>query len=131
MVKIKKGCDQRKKEGIIMTRREFLEMVIDLVADEKVIEYAQREIEKMNERNEKRAKNPSKKSVANEPIKANIAEYLAEKEPTTASVIANALELKVQKVSALCRQMVEANILTVTDVKVKNRGTQKAYALCA
>ena len=68
-------------------------------------------------------------SVKNSAIKEKIAEFLTEKEPTLASEIAHELELKVQKVSALCRQMVENGVLTVTEVKVKNKGKQKAYAL--
>ncbi len=111
-----------------MTKREFLEMVIAEVKNDELKAFAESEIEKMNARNAKRASTPSKKALENEPIKANIGEFLDGKEPTTASEIAKGLELKVQKVSALCRQMVADEILTVTDVKVKGKGTQKAYA---
>lgn len=112
-----------------MTRREFFEMVVANVENEEMVNFAKAEIEKMNARNANRAKTPSKKAVENEPIKEKIAEFLTEKEPTLASEIAHELELKVQKVSALCRQMVENGILTATEVKVKNKGKQKAYAL--
>lgn len=111
-----------------MTRREFLEMVIAEVKNDELKAFAESEIEKMNARNAKRASTPSKKALENEPIKANIDKFLDGKEPTTASKIAEGLDLKVQKVSALCRQMVADEILTVTDVKVKGKGTQKAYA---
>lgn len=112
-----------------MTKREFFEAVIANVEVEELKAFAESEIEKMNVRNANRAKRPSKKAVENEPIKAKIADFLAEKEPTIASVIAHELELKVQKVSALCRQMVADETLTVTDVKVKGKGTQKAYSI--
>lgn len=112
-----------------MTKREFMEMVIATVDNAELREFAESEIKKMNARNAKRASTPSKKAIANEPIKANIAEFLTEREPTVASEIASGLELTVQKVSALCRQMVADGVLTVSEVKVKGKGTQKAYAV--
>lgn len=112
-----------------MTKREFFEAVIANVEVEELKAFAESEIEKMNVRNANRANRPSKKAIENEPIKAKIADFLAEKEPTIASVIAHELELKVQKVSALCRQMTEAGVLASTDVKVKGKGTQKAYSI--
>lgn len=112
-----------------MTKREFFEAVIANVEVEELKAFAESEIEKMNVRNAKRAERPSKKAIENEPIKAKIADFLADREPTIASVIADELELKVQKVSALCRQMTEAEVLSSTDVKVKGKGTQKAYSI--
>lgn len=112
-----------------MTRREFFEAVIANVEVEELKAFAKSEIEKMNTRNANRANRPSKRAIENEPIKAKIAEFLAEKEPTVASEIANGLELTVQKVSALCRQMTEAGVLASTEVKVKGKGKQKAYSM--
>ena len=109
-----------------MTKREFLEKVIAMENDE-LTEFAKSEIEKMDARNAKRAHTPSKKAKENEPIKANIADFLADKDFTVASVIAEGLEISTQKASALCRQMVNDGALTVTDVKVKGKGTQKGY----
>lgn len=112
-----------------MTKREFMEMVIAEVENEELVAFAESEIEKMNARNERRANTPSKKAIENEPIKAKIVDFLADREPTVASEIASGLELTVQKVSALCRQLVADETLTVSDVKVKGKGTQKAYAV--
>lgn len=112
-----------------MTKREMFEAIVNGNVTDEVVEMAKAEIEKMNVRNAKRAERPSKKAIANEPIKAKIADFLADREPTVASEIANALELTVQKVSALCRQMTEAEVLSSTDVKVKGKGTQKAYSI--
>lgn len=112
-----------------MTRREMFEAIVAGNVTEEVVAKAVEEIEKMNARNAKRANTPSKKAIANEPIKANIAEFLAEREPTVASEIASGLELTVQKVSALCRQMVADGVLNVSEVKVKGKGTQKAYTV--
>lgn len=115
-----------------MTNREFFENVINGTITEEMVAHATNAIAKLDERNAKRANQPSKKAIENEPIKANIKEYLArtdEHDFATASEIATELELKVQKVSALCRQMVADGTLTVTDVKVKGKGTQKGYAI--
>ncbi len=113
-----------------MTKREFMEMVIATVENEEMVEFAHHEIEKMNERNAKRAERPSKKSVENEPIKARIIEFVQGcDERVTASAIGSALELSTQKVSALCRQLVENGTLTSEEIKVKGKGKQKGYAL--
>ena len=109
-----------------MTKREFMEKVIAMGNDE-LKEFAESEIAKLDARNAHRKEMPSKKSKENEPIKANIVDFLNEKDFTVASEIAKGLELTTQKVSALCRQLVENGILVVTDVKVKGKGTQKGY----
>ena len=110
-----------------MTQREFFENIINGTIGTEEIDHAKAEIEKLNARNAKRAERPSKKAVENEPIKANIADFLNDKDFTIASEIAVGLELSTQKVSALCRQMVADGVLAVTDVKVKGKGNQKGY----
>ncbi len=107
-----------------MTNREFFNAVISNEITEEVIAHATSSLEKLDARNAARKEKPSKKSLENEPIKAKIAEVLTD-EPKTASEIASEVEISVQKASALLRQM---NV-TVTDVKVKGKGTQKAYSL--
>lgn len=108
-----------------MTKREFLEMVINGSVSDEVKDFAKSEIDKMNARNAKRASTPSKKAIANEPIKAEISNLLTD-EPKTASEIAHELNISVQKCSALLRQI---DGLTVTEVKVKGKGKVKGYAL--
>lgn len=110
-----------------MTQREFFENIINGTIGTEEIEHAKAEIEKLNVRNAKRAERPSKKAVENEPIKANIVDFLSGKDFTVASEIATGLELKVQKVSALCRQLVTDGVLVATDIKVKGKGNQKGY----
>lgn len=107
-----------------MTNREFFNAVISNEITEEVIAHATSSLEKLDARNAARKDKPSKKSLENEPIKARISEVLTD-EPKTASEIASELELSVQKVSALLRQM----DVTVIDVKVKGKGTQKGYSL--
>ena len=84
----------------------------------------------MDARNAKRATTPSKKAKENEPIKEEIVKFLTEKEePTVSSVIATYMSISTQKASALCRQLVNDGRLAVEDVKVKGKGTQKAYSV--
>ena len=111
-----------------MTNREFYTMVANGTLTEEVIAKANEEIVKLDERNAKRASKPSKKSLENEPIKAKIVEFLADGSHL-ASEIAQGCEISTSKASALCRQLVEVGTLTVEDVKVKGKGTQKSYSL--
>ena len=115
-----------------MTNREFYTAIVNGTINEDVIAHASSAIEKLDERNAKRASKPSKRSLENEPIKARIAEYLGrtdEHDFATASEIATELGISTQKASALCRQMVGDGVLAVEDVKVKGKGTQKSYSL--
>lgn len=81
-------------------------------------------LEKATQRNaEKRAE----KNAENAPLYEQILEYIGA-DARTASEIAPVLEVSVQKASSLLRQLVAEGRLTVTDVKVKGKGTQKAYA---
>lgn len=107
-----------------MTNREMFTAIINGEITEEVIAKVHEEIAKLDARNAARKDKPSKKALENEPIKARILEVLTD-EPKTASEIASEVEISVQKASALLRQM---NV-TVTDVKVKGKGTQKGYSL--
>lgn len=109
-----------------MTRREFFEAVMAHEGiSEELSGFAANEIEKMNARNAKRAATPSKKAVANEPIKAEIVKVLSDT-PQSASEIAGKVEISTQKASALLRQI---DGLTVSELKVKGKGKVKGYAL--
>lgn len=103
-------------------------MVIAESANEEVKAFAQKEVEKMDERNARRSVNPSKTQIANEPIKAKIVKHLGGhyEDVLTASEIAEAVGISTQKASALLRQI---DGLTVTEVKVKGKGKVKGYSL--
>ena len=111
-----------------MTQREFFNAVITSEVSEELKAYATEAIEKLDARNAKRASKPSNKAIENEPIKASIREFLTDGSHL-ASEIAKGCEISVSKASALCRQMVGDGVLTVEDVKVKGKGTQKSYSL--
>lgn len=109
-----------------MTKREFFEAVKALEnIDAELVLFAEKEIEKMDERNAKRKNTPSKTAIANEPIKEAIVNVLGS-EPMTASQVAEKVEISTQKASALLRQI---DGLTITEVKVKGKGKVKGYSL--
>ena len=118
-----------------MTQREFFTAIVNAseiepneAQWEELVKFASEAIAKLDARNAKRASTPSKKSLENEPIKAKIVEFLASGSHL-ASEIASGCEISTSKASALCRQLVESGSLTVCDVKVKGKGTQKSYSL--
>ena len=112
-----------------MTYRDFYNAVLTSTDNDELKAFATEAIAKLDARNAKRSSKPSKKSLENAPIKDSIAEFLADGSHL-ASEIAKGLDLSVSKVSALCRQMVVGDgVLTVEDVKVKGKGTQKSYSL--
>ena len=116
-----------------MTKREFFNeviAVIDGTSEVNVLElkeFAKAEIVKLDERNANRSSKPTKTQIENEPIKEKILEVLSTGERMVASAIAERLEISTQKVSALCRQLVESKKLKVEDVKIPKKGKQKAY----
>ena len=106
-----------------MTQREFYNAVITSVDNDELKDFATSALAKLDERNAKRAAKPSKTQIANEPIIKAIADLLTS-EPMLASEIASALEISTPKASALVKK-VEG--VSVCDVKVKGKGTQKGY----
>ena len=112
-----------------MTNREFLNAVSACEnCSEEVREYAKAAIAKMDATNEARKNKPSKKATENAPIMEQIANEILTSEAQTASAIAEAAGISVQKASALLRQLVADGKATVTEVKIPKKGTQKAYA---
>lgn len=90
---------------------------------------AKAELDKLDARNEKRRNTPTKAQEANVGVKEAIKGYLTTVPSALASDIATACGISTQKVSALCKQMVENGEIKVADVKVKGKGTLKAYSL--
>ena len=116
-----------------MTKREFLNEVIAVIDGTSEVdvlelkEFAKAEIVKLDERNANRSAKPTKAQIENKSIKEKILEVLSTGERMVASAIAERLEISTQKVSALCRQLVESKKLKVEDVKIPKKGKQKAY----
>lgn len=112
-----------------MTNREFLTAIANAenISEELKAEATAR-IEKLDATNEARKNKPSKKATENAPIMEQIVNEILTSEAQTASAIAEAAGISVQKASALLRQLVADGKATVTEVKIPKKGTQKAYA---
>lgn len=108
-----------------MTNREMFEAIVNGNITDEVIEKVNEEIAKLDARNAKRREAVSKKALENAPIVEAIKGVLSDT-PQTASEIAEKVEISTQKASALLKQI---DGLTISDVKVKGKGTRKAYAL--
>lgn len=111
-----------------MTNREFFENIINGTINEEIIAHAREAIEKLDARNARRANTPSKTAIANAPIIEAIKAILMT-EPQTAGVVAEKVDISVQKASALLRQIVANGDAEVTEVKVPKKGKQKGYYL--
>ena len=112
-----------------MTNREFYKAVINANISKEMSEFAQGEIDKLDAKNEKRKNTQTKAQKENETIKVAIVDFIKENGASVASVIANGCGISTQKASALCKLLVEEKAITVADIKVKNKGTLKQYAL--
>ena len=115
-----------------MTNREFYTNIANGVITDVEKEFAANAITKLDEANAKRkekaASKPSKTAEANAPIIAAITGILTS-EVQTASTIAEAVGISVNKASALLRQIVASGVAVSTDVKVPGKGSVKGYAL--
>ena len=111
-----------------MTNREFLTAIANMenISEELKAEATAR-IEKLDATNEARKNKPSKKAKENAPVMEQIANEILTSEAQTASTVAEAAGISVQKANALLRALVAEGRATVTEVKVPKRGIQKAY----
>ena len=111
-----------------MTNREFLTAIANMenISEELKAEATAR-IEKLDATNEARKNKPSKKAKENAPVMEQIANEILTSEAQTASTVAEAAGISVQKANALLRALVAEGRATVTDVKIPKRGVQKAY----
>ena len=129
------------QEGLIMTintneitLRQLFTAVVEGNITPAMVEKAKAEIAKLDATNAKRAEKAKEKAKENEPIKRAIHIFLtANGTKTTAEIAAGVAELggSSPKATAMCRQMVDEGRLTSSEVKVKGKGTQKAYTAIA
>ena len=106
-----------------MTNRDFYNAVINANINDEMTSFATEAIAKLDARNAKRSERESKTQIANKPIIEAISKVLTD-EPMLASKIAELCGISTAKASALAKK-VEG--VSVTDVKVKGKGTQKGY----
>ena len=106
-----------------MTNREFYTVIVNSDLNDEMKAFATDAIAKLDARNAKRANTPSKTQKENAPLIEKIASLLTS-EPKLASELAKEMKISTQKASALVKK-VEG--VSVCDVKVKGKGTQKGY----
>ena len=106
-----------------MTNREFFTAIVNSDLNDEMKAFATEAIAKLDARNAKRANTLSKTQKENAPLIEKIATLLTS-EPKLASERAKEMEISTQKASALVKK-VEG--VSVCDVKVKGKGTQKGY----
>jgi methylphosphotriester-DNA--protein-cysteine methyltransferase len=106
-----------------MTNREFYTAIVNSDLSDEMKAFATDAIAKLDARNAKRASTLSAKQKENAPLIEKIASLLTS-EPKLASELAKEMEVSTQKASALVKK-VEG--VSVCDVKVKGKGTQKGY----
>ena len=111
-----------------MTKREFL-MEVAKIENEELAEFAQAELKKLDDANEKRKEKTSKKAEENQPLIDKIVAEILGTEPKTASDVAAVLEVSVQKASSLCRAAVAQGKAVQSEIKIPKKGPTKAYTL--
>lgn len=119
-----------------MTKNELLSMIIEgAVVSAEMAEKAAAMLETdanaKAARKEKAKEGPSKKDIENAPLLERITNEILSAEPKTASDVAEVLEVKVQKASALLRKLVEHDIADVQEVKIPGKNKVKAYTKAA
>lgn len=110
-----------------ISKRNALENVIAGRIDAETIEWAQAALEKMDAQNEARKNKVTAKQAENMILVEKIVNEILSEEAVTASDIGAALEISTQKASALARKAVAEGAAEQIDVKIKGKGTVKAY----
>ncbi len=121
----------------VMTMRYFLKAVIANKITENIVAYAQNEIKKLDEKNDKKRKTKSKNQQANDELKKMILDFMAEDTTYTSPEIVKDLNesletteentLSTQKISALMRQLAENNLVSVVEKVKTSKGKVKGY----
>jgi hypothetical protein len=120
-----------------MTMRAFLQAVIANEITENVIAYAQNEIKKLDEKNDKKRKTKSKNQQANDEIKTVILDFMNENVTYTSPEITKYLNeyyetteentISTQKTSALMRQLVAEKSISIVENVKTSKGKVKGY----
>ena len=100
-----------------MTQKEFFESIMSggTITDE-MIEHATAELEKLDERAEKRKNYRTPAQKENDDIKEKILECFVDCPEMTGKEVAEKMAISTQKANALLRQLVNENNLVITQV---------------
>ena len=109
------------RKAITMTKREFLNSVINGTINDEAIEVARKELAQMDAALEKRKNTLTPKQVANLELAEKIFEQLTESPKTASEVYALGIEgvTSATKVSSLCKLL--GDRIKVTEVRVGSR----------
>lgn len=109
------------RKAITMTKREFLNSVINGTINDEAIEVARKELAQMDAALEKRKNTLTPKQVANLELAEQIFEQLTESPKTASEVYALGIEgvTSANKVSSLCKLL--GDRIKVTEVRVGSR----------
>ena len=120
-----------------MTMRTFLQAVIANEITDEIITYAQNEIKKLDEKNDKKRKTKSKNQQANDEIKTVILDFMNENVTYTSPEITKYLNeyyetteenaISTQKTSALMRQLIAEKSVSVIENVKTSKGKVKGY----
>lgn len=117
-----------------MTNREFYNAIVNSNITDEVIAHASEAIEKLDKalENRKNKTSPKEKEKAAENAKFDETVIgILTNEPQIEADIASALGVTGPKARASLKRLVEAGVVTKSEVKVPKRGALKAYALAA
>lgn len=112
-----------------MTNREFYKAVIEANINADLTAHAEKEIEKLNARNEKRSTTMNKTQKENVEIKKSILAVLSADKVKTANEVGVKCGISTNKASALLRQLVLDKVAIDSEVKIPKKGRVKGYAL--
>lgn len=112
-----------------MTNREFYSAVIEANINADLTAHAEKEIEKLNARNEKRSTTMNKTQKENVEIKKSILAVLSADKVKTANEVGAECGISTNKASALLRQLVLDKVAIDSEVKIPKKGKVKGYAL--
>lgn len=112
-----------------MTNREFYSAVIEANINADLTAHAEKEIEKLNARNEKRSTTMNKTQKENAEIKKSILAVLSADKVKTANEVGVECGISTNKASALLRQLVLDKVAIDSEVKIPKKGKVKGYAL--
>lgn len=113
------------------TEREFLTAIVKGDFGTEFTDFAKARIAALDKKNAQRkvSKSALAHKAENDGFKSAILAALADGTTKKASDLATALNVSTQKISALAKQLVDSGAITVSDVKVKGKGTVKGYTL--
>lgn len=111
-----------------MTKREFLNAIVEAEIAEELKAFAANEIEKMDMANEKRKAKPSKTAIQSAEIGQHIMEEILTKEPQSTSEIAEKAGISTQKAASIMNRLAEEG--KISKGKMKGiKGKINSYCL--